>query len=422
MSNWELPFVNNSSETAPPFAVMQVSGAVNDHRGAFTTIIKPTGTGGQYLINGPVACLPGRTGAAARTYPTVTRFENVSTPVLGQEWGPTSNSWGLVPTSKGYSIVGGARLTAAGGQVLTTPVGASSPQQMQIVLIDGTSASQSAGDPVAPINVNGATRLFSGTLNVQGDIWIQVNDHKRLGRLWQPKEAAYKGLLSGTYDPNAVDPTNYPQEDERPLYIIDPESDGETLARVTTKADAANWSNTNAPIPSNNGRCQTYKISETGSTVVDETGVAFHNYFTAEVEVGAIVLLEEFQGRLICSRVVGNVRSLIARLTTTVPQRISDTLGQLGNVSLGHPVNGVWTEVLAGQTVYNTSLNRVHVPSGATIQMGVDEINAHWVLMNPHDLQQVKGFDINKDQVLAKNPATSEYEWQEVKPCPEPSA
>lgn len=426
MSNWELPFVNQASETAPPFAVMQISGAVNDARGAFPTIIKPTGSGGVYLINGPTPVLPGRAGAASRNFPAVARHENVSTPVFGQEWGPTQNAWGLVPTSTGYRIVGGSRNVASGHQVLVMPAGAAAPRQMEIVLIDGTSTSQSTGDPVPPIFVNdNETRIFSGTLNAEGDIWVRVNDHRRLGRLWQPKNAAYKGILSGTYDPNAADPQNYPDSDERLLYSIDPESDGETIARVTQKADAADWGSPTNPIPKNNGRCTTYKIGETGSTIVDKSGVEFYNYFKAEVAPGSIILLEEFQGRLICSQVLVDSQSdsLIARITATVPKRTSLNYGKLSGVDLGHlTAGGVWEEVLLAQEVWNPSLNPVHVPAATDIHIPVDNRNGHWVLENAHDLQQVRGFNVALDQVLAKNPGTTEYEWQEVKPCPPPSA
>lgn len=294
------------------------------------------------------------------------------------------------------------------------PTAAANP--VRIVLIDGTSESQDPGDPINPITVNGnPTRIYSGTLSEEGDIWVRVNDHKRLGRLWQPKEGAFKALLSGKYDPNAVDPTNYPTSDERPLYSIDGESDGETIARVTTQASVADWSTPAEPDPSTDGRCTTYKVDETGATVEDDTDVEFSNYFKSAVTVDSIILLEEFQGQLVCAQVVTSSQ-LIAKLTATVPKRISDTYGTVGSVSLGHLVAGVWTELLTGQTVYNPALNPVHIPSGANIQIPVGDSNGHWVLQNPTDLQQVKNFSTANPQFIMHCASTTEYEWKDGDP------
>lgn len=296
-----------------------------------------------------------------------------------------------------------------------------SVEQMQLVSIDGTSGGQVDGDPIAPIEVSGSpTRIFSGTLNSAGDIWVRANDHKRLGRLWLTKSAVYKGLLVGVYDPNTEDSENYPTSDERPLYVIDPESDGEVVARVTTTASAANWSTVSDPIPSSDGRCTTYYRGETGSTTEDETGVTFYNYFDTTIDSGSIILLEEFQGRLICTTVLSSTtQNLIAKLTGTVTARTSDSYGSASSVALGHLVAGVWTQVLTGQTVYNPSLSPVHIPSGANIQIPVFSSNGQWVLLNATDLQQVSGWTTANDQSVGHDAASTSVEWQDDSECPE---
>lgn len=290
--------------------------------------------------------------------------------------------------------------------------GGGSGSTVEVVLIDGTSGGQVSGDPVGPIVVNGnPTRVFSGTLVSSADIWVRVNDHKRKGRLWLTKDAAYKGLLVGVYDPNVFDSENYPTPDSRPLYTIDPESDGETVAVVTTQASSGS-----GLTPSTDGRCTTYYRGSTGSTHEDETGVEFSNYFENPIPVGSVILLEEFQGKRVCSNVLTEQDQYIAKLTTTVTKRVSDTYGSATGVSLGYLVSGIWTEVSSNQTVYNPSLNPVHVPSGVTIQIPVGRSNGHWVLQNATDLQQVRNWTTSENQFVMHCAATTEYEWKDGDP------
>lgn len=183
------------------------------------------------------------------------------------------------------------------GQVdwVVIPTAAANP--VRVVLVDSTSMSQSSGDPVPPLTISGSeSNYWSGTLDSTGDVWIQRLDHRRLGRKWLPVNGAFKGILAGTYDPNVADSESFPTSDERPVYKIDPESDGETIAIVTTEASAADWSTDTEPAPSTDGRCSTFKIDETGARVVDQTGVAFVNYSKDALAVDSIIALEEFQG------------------------------------------------------------------------------------------------------------------------------
>lgn len=294
------------------------------------------------------------------------------------------------------------------GQVdwVVLPTAAANP--VRLVTIDETSMSQPSGAPVPPES----GRYLSGTLDTASDIWILVNDHKRLGRLWQPVDGQFNGVLAGTWDP---DPEG--TSDERPLYRIDGESDGETIAIVTTQASAADWTDPTEPDPSTNGRCTTFKIDETGDHVVDATGVEFSNYGKSAILVGSVIALEEFQGEQFATVLTTPGRGLIAKITATVSARSSDTYGSVGSVALGHLVSGVWTSVLTGQTVYNPSLSPVHVPSGVNIQIPVEDSNGHWVLLNAMDLQQVEGWTTANDQSIGHDASSTTVEWQDDGAC-----
>lgn len=107
--------------------------------------------------------------------------------------------------------------------------------------------------------------------------------------------------------------------------------------------------------------------------------------------------------------------SLIAKIEGTVSARSGDTLGS-GTANLGHPVAGVWTLVLASQTILNPSNLSINVPSGYTIQIPVDLINGEWVLAGALELLSLSGYVVANDQSVGKD-ADALPEWQDDGDC-----
>ena len=168
------------------------------------------------------------------------------------------------------------------------------------LLVDKESGSQSAGDPVTPITVLGIqTRYFSGTLSTTGDIWILLNNHRddlSSDDIWLPALATFNGLLSGTYDPNAIDPTNYPESDERPVYRVDGLPHGLIPGYCTTAFTAASGQGGASPTFTT-GSFQTYIEGPTG-TFGDGpllTGVRYN--LESAVEAGTVGFVGRSRGK-----------------------------------------------------------------------------------------------------------------------------
>src|SRR5262245_11816078 len=88
---YQVVFKNNSGETIPPHAIMQIESAsacvVKAGNRRFITVIKPNSTTGQYIINGPLSVAVPSTdntgyGRGRILGPMVIRFTG-STPAVG---------------------------------------------------------------------------------------------------------------------------------------------------------------------------------------------------------------------------------------------------------------------------------------------------------------------------------------------------
>lgn len=113
-------FLNNSGETVPPHAIMQiqsVSGVPVD-MAQLVTINKPNSTTSQYIVNGPLSVEDQKQGRARLASPLIIRFTG-TTPVLGDDVGPSASSWAVSTSGSGYVALGGAE----DGVVLCRPAG-----------------------------------------------------------------------------------------------------------------------------------------------------------------------------------------------------------------------------------------------------------------------------------------------------------
>lgn len=108
-------FRNASGETIPPFSVMRITGATNNHGEITYTVHKPnTSFKTNYLINGPIAVTNDKDGLGTTLAQAgyVAYREAAGTPALDEEWGAKNGQWTLEKNRPGFIIHGGTKLTA----------------------------------------------------------------------------------------------------------------------------------------------------------------------------------------------------------------------------------------------------------------------------------------------------------------------
>lgn len=230
------------------------------------------------------------------------------------------------------SPTGWALLRAGSGE------GGGGGSTVEFVSVEEGSGTQSSGDPVGPILVNGnETFIWSGFKSGPHDIWIVAADGKWKGRRFLPANGVFMGKMDGTYDPNVFDPANYPTSDLRPLYRIEMPQTQEIYAKVTTAASEADLTGA-VPSPSTDGRCTTYYRSANGVFFEKDTDVAFENYSRTCIRPGAVIKLEHYEGALaVLQPVVG---------PTMVCGFVPD-----GTPTAGDPVDEVSQSVYTGKLV-----------------------------------------------------------------------
>jgi hypothetical protein len=108
-SKFPIVFKNNSSESVPAFGIMQIESVsgVPSGMAQLVTINKPSGTDGQYLINGPLVVRAGKRGRC-RILSAMTIAYTGTDPALGDTVGPSSGSWLASTAGSGYVALGGA--------------------------------------------------------------------------------------------------------------------------------------------------------------------------------------------------------------------------------------------------------------------------------------------------------------------------
>lgn len=110
-----IPFLNDSGEVAPAYAVMKISDDIPKDVGQpfSLKIIKPNNDwAGLYLVNGSRAIASGRIGSGyfhTGDYPEQPALYNTATtPLPGEQWSPVPGSWYLNKNGPGFFILGGA--------------------------------------------------------------------------------------------------------------------------------------------------------------------------------------------------------------------------------------------------------------------------------------------------------------------------
>lgn len=140
---YDLPFYNNSGETIPAYAIMQVDEWKDDANDRdYFRVKKPDGDGKTYIINGPLEIAAGSDGMGSRKDGILARYLS-GTPAADEEWGPTSGSWYLSSSGSGLNIVGGNE-TIALATVTRVAFAGGSPGNVIYAQVVGAVAS---GDP-----------------------------------------------------------------------------------------------------------------------------------------------------------------------------------------------------------------------------------------------------------------------------------
>lgn len=99
-----LPFRNDSAETIPPFAMMEVSGVVTDTNRAVLTCIKPTDDGRFFVSNGPFSVGSGDTGSCCASETRIVSYSG--TIASGDTIGPVGGSWDASIAGAGLTVIG----------------------------------------------------------------------------------------------------------------------------------------------------------------------------------------------------------------------------------------------------------------------------------------------------------------------------
>lgn len=104
-----IQFRNDSGEAIPPHAIMRITGAEGVPVGKKLIVVvdKPDSSDAQYLINGPHKVRDGKTGRGRFHSPMVIAFTGTD-PVAGDAVGPSSGSWLISTSGRGYVALGGA--------------------------------------------------------------------------------------------------------------------------------------------------------------------------------------------------------------------------------------------------------------------------------------------------------------------------
>lgn len=102
---------NIETETAPPYACMQIDGMVSegpaDDKRRYVRVRKPTGPTGVYLFNGPQPIESSRGYGVGYAGPMVRAYKNSGTVAIGDRWAPTPGEWYLSKVDGGpFAVIG----------------------------------------------------------------------------------------------------------------------------------------------------------------------------------------------------------------------------------------------------------------------------------------------------------------------------
>jgi hypothetical protein len=118
LKDYNVDVLNESGETIPGFAVMQVSGWEAGRSGRdYVKVTKPDGAGAIYLLNSPFPIADDKIGRATAANNCYALFNDAETPATSEAWGPEADSWKLAKGATGFLVVGDDKGTGANARV-----------------------------------------------------------------------------------------------------------------------------------------------------------------------------------------------------------------------------------------------------------------------------------------------------------------
>lgn len=135
-------FINDSGETVPAFAIMQINSTegVPLNQAQLVHVVKPTTDGKMYMFNGPLDVRDGKKGRGRLTSPAVSKCSG--TLAVGDSVGPSDGSWEVSSSGSGYKCVG----ADDDGVVLVAIVGGSGSSKRTAVLKATDAIAGATGD------------------------------------------------------------------------------------------------------------------------------------------------------------------------------------------------------------------------------------------------------------------------------------
>ena len=113
---------NTESVVVPPYACMQVDGAVDEDGQNYIKIKKPASGGLLYLFNGHYEIEASGYGCA-QNGPVFRVYKDTGTVTLGDRWAPTSGQWYLTKGFGQFTVVGADDIAAGCFRVMLTDFG-----------------------------------------------------------------------------------------------------------------------------------------------------------------------------------------------------------------------------------------------------------------------------------------------------------
>lgn len=111
---------NDSGETVPAYGIIKITEFVTENGFYLAKGDKPDTWGSQYshYVNGPLDIADGDVGECyVPNGPVWAKYDTGSTPLVGQSWGPTNNSWQLSQHVGGFEVLSA---TGVDGYLLVT--------------------------------------------------------------------------------------------------------------------------------------------------------------------------------------------------------------------------------------------------------------------------------------------------------------
>jgi len=183
-----IPFLNDSGETAPAYAVMKITDDIAKAAGQpFSLVIDKADNNwsGLYLVNGPRAIADGGTGTGyfyTGDYPDqLALYNSANTPAPGEQWSPVPDSWLLHKNGPGFFILGGADGTKV--NIIQRIPGQ--------ILVKNDSGGAIAGGGT------GTVAVFGGAAGSESDSGFNVSVYNRSSVSWASNKYGFVEVVNG---------------------------------------------------------------------------------------------------------------------------------------------------------------------------------------------------------------------------------